>query len=159
MSEKDWLNLSNWRFLLAFFTHKKHPRGASIHEIKESFPLKPTLVYRPWTSLSFIILKAIGFDHLPFADDGLASNSVTFSKQGRLMKGSKCLLSRENHNYRKWWKSSLQNFVSKNSTYSWNIKWQKCACMGLNVFHIKWIIGIHCNWKNQNPGSPFGATS
>ena len=59
------------------------------------------LVYRPWTSLSFIILKAIGFDHLPFADDGLASNSVTFSKQGRLKKGSKCLLSRENHNYRK----------------------------------------------------------
>jgi hypothetical protein len=24
--------------------HKKHPRGASIHEIKESFPLKPSLV-------------------------------------------------------------------------------------------------------------------
>ena len=26
------------------FTHKKHPRGASIHEIKESFPMKPSLV-------------------------------------------------------------------------------------------------------------------
>ena len=45
------------------------------------------------------------------------------------------------------------------STYSWNIKWQKCACMGLNGFHIKWIIGTHCNWKNQNPWSRFGATS
>ena len=45
ISEKDWLNLSNWQFLLSFFTHKKHPRGASIHEIKESFPLKPSLVY------------------------------------------------------------------------------------------------------------------
>ena len=44
MSEKDGLNLSNRRFLLAIFTHKKHPRGASIHEIKESFPLKPSLV-------------------------------------------------------------------------------------------------------------------
>ena len=29
---------------MLFFTHKKHPRGASIHEIKESFPLKPSLV-------------------------------------------------------------------------------------------------------------------
>ena len=58
-------------------------------------------LYRPWTSLSFIILKAIGFDHLSFADNGLASNSVTFSKQGRLMKDSKCVLSGENHNYRK----------------------------------------------------------
>ena len=39
------------------------------------------------------------------------------------------------------------------------IKWQKCARMGLNGFHIKCIIGTHCNWKNQNPGSPLGATS
>ena len=35
---------SMYRVLL-FFTHKKHPRGASIHEIKELFPLKPSLVY------------------------------------------------------------------------------------------------------------------
>jgi hypothetical protein len=28
-----------------FLHSKKHPRGASIHEIKESFPLKPSLVY------------------------------------------------------------------------------------------------------------------
>ena len=25
------------------------------------------------------------------------------------------------------------------------IKWQKCARMGLNGFHIKCIIGTHCN--------------
>ena len=43
--------------------------------------------------------------------------------------------------------------ASYHSAYSWNIKWQKCAHIGLNGFHIKWIIGIHCNWKNQNPGS------
>ena len=41
------------------------------------------------------------------------------------------------------------------SSYSWNIKWQKCARMGLNAFLIEWIIGTHCNWKNQNPGSRF----
>ena len=45
------------------------------------------------------------------------------------------------------------------STYFWNIKWKKCACMGLNGFHIKWIIGTHRNWKNQNSGSRFGAAS
>ena len=33
------------------------------------------------------------------------------------------------------------------STYSWIIKWQKCARMGLNDFHIELIIGTHCNWK------------
>ena len=45
ISEKDWLNLSNRQFLLSFFTQKKHPRGVSIHEIKELFPLKPSLVH------------------------------------------------------------------------------------------------------------------
>ena len=38
--------LTNLQFLLAFFTHKKHPGGASIHEIKELFPLKPSLEIR-----------------------------------------------------------------------------------------------------------------
>ena len=31
--------------------------------------------------------------------------------------------------------------------------------MGLNGFHVKWMIGTQCNWKNQNPGSRFEATS
>ena len=43
ISEKDWLNLSNRQFFFGVFKHKKHPGGASIHEIKESFPLKPSL--------------------------------------------------------------------------------------------------------------------
>ena len=34
---------SNLSLVLLFFTHKKHPRGARIHDIKESFPLKPSL--------------------------------------------------------------------------------------------------------------------
>ena len=29
---------------IVVFTYKKHPRGTSIHEIKESFPLKPSLI-------------------------------------------------------------------------------------------------------------------
>ena len=34
-----------------------------------------------------------------------------------------------------------------------------CGGIGSNGFHIKWIIGTHGNWKNQNPGGCFGATS
>ena len=28
---------------------------------------------------------------------------------------------------------------------------EKCGCPDFNVFHLKWIIGTHGNWKNQNP--------
>ena len=35
---------------------------------------------------------------------------------------------------------------------------QKCGGIGSNGFHIKWKIGTHGNWKNQNPGGRFGAT-
>ena len=50
MSEKDLLDLSNQQFLLTFSTHKKHPRGVSIHEIKKLFPLKPSLgTNKLWT--------------------------------------------------------------------------------------------------------------
>ena len=45
------------------------------------------------------------------------------------------------------------------TTYSWYIKWQKCARMGLNGFQIRWIFGKQDNWKNENPGSRFWATS
>ena len=34
---------------IVVFTHKKHPRGANIHEIKELFPLKPSLVIFEFT--------------------------------------------------------------------------------------------------------------
>ena len=53
-----------------------------------------------------------------------------------------------------------------------NQKWQKWHCLGINYcyvkffggigsngFHTKWIIGTQDNWKNLNPGGPFGATS
>ena len=39
------------------------------------------------------------------------------------------------------------------------IIYQKSGRLGSNEFHIKWIIGTHGNWKNQNPGIRFGATS
>ena len=41
----------------------------------------------------------------------------------------------------------------------WIIMLEKCGRPDINVFHIKWIIGNHGNWKNQNPGGRFGATS
>ena len=43
----------------------------------------------------------------------------------------------------------LKSSISKYShtTYSWCIKWR----MGLNGFHIRWIIGTQDNWKNENP--------
>ena len=37
----------------------------------------------------------------------------------------------------------LFRHVTIHTTHSWNIKWQKCAHMGLNGFHIKCIIGTH----------------
>ena len=42
----------------------------------------------------------------------------------------------------------------------WIIVPQKSGGIGSsNGFHIKWIIGTQENWKNKNPGGPFGATS
>ena len=35
---------------------------------------------------------------------------------------------------------------------------QKCGGLGLNGIQLKWIIDNHTIWKNQNPGSRFGAT-
>ena len=65
-----------------------------------------------------------------------------------------------------WWddtnlqcRPSAKLYIMEHTIYSWNIKWKKCARMGLNGFHIKCMIGTHCNWKNQNPVSRFGATS
>ena len=36
--------------------------------------------------------------------------------------------------------------------YAWKMR-------ALNVFHMKWIIETYGNWRNQNPGGRFGATS
>ena len=41
--------ISPWYFR---FTHKKHPRGASIHRRANFFPVKPTLMYLPKSPLS-----------------------------------------------------------------------------------------------------------
>ena len=42
---KCWVFATNTPvfLVLLFFTHKKHPVGASIHRRKESFPVKPSL--------------------------------------------------------------------------------------------------------------------
>ena len=44
-------------------------------------------------------------------------------------------------------------------SYKWISMLEKCGHPDINVFHIKWIIGDHGNWKNQNPDGRFGATS
>ena len=57
------------------------------------------------------------------------------------------------------WQALLGTAAGKNlwfrgllhTTYRKNINLEKCAGIGLNDFHIKCIIGTHCNWKNQNP--------
>ena len=44
-------------------------------------------------------------------------------------------------------------------SYKWIVMLKECGRPDLNVFYLKWIIGTHGNWKNQNPGGRFGATS
>ena len=39
------LNCLTCNFYQRFFTHKKHPVGASIHRSKDLFPVKPSLVF------------------------------------------------------------------------------------------------------------------
>ena len=49
-----------------------------------------------------------------------------------------------------WW------WDSKHTTYSCYIKWRKCAHMGLNGFHIKWIVGIYpLQLKKSKSREPF----
>ena len=36
---------------------------------------------------------------------------------------------------------------------------EKCGRPDSNEFQLKWRFGTHGNWKNQNPGGRFGATS
>ena len=43
-SNKNYEIYLTSNFYWRFFTHKKHPVGASIHRRQESFPVKPSLV-------------------------------------------------------------------------------------------------------------------
>ena len=47
----------------------------------------------------------------------------------------------------------------QHGSYKWIIMLEKCGHPDIDVYHIKWIIGNHGNWKKQNPGGRFGATS
>ena len=44
-------------------------------------------------------------------------------------------------------------------SYRWIIMLEKYGHPDLNIFHLKWIISTHGNWKNQNPGGRFGPNS
>ena len=59
-------------------------------------------------------------------------------------------------------KKKVSNFywvVPRHGSNKWIIMLEKWGRPDINVFHIKWIIAKHGNWKNQNPGGRFGATS
>ena len=43
-------------------------------------------------------------------------------------------------------------------SYKWIIMLEKCGRLIINVYHLKWIIATHGNWRKQNPGGHFGAT-
>ena len=47
----------------------------------------------------------------------------------------------------------LSQYYSIHTTYSWNIKWQKCAGMGINGFIFKKINGNENIKTIKNPGS------
>ena len=53
--------------------------------------------------------------------------------------------------------SSLKEAL--HTTYRKNNNLEKCAGMGLNGFQIRSTFGTQDTWKNENPGSPLGATS
>ena len=42
--------------------------------------------------------------------------------------------------------------------YKWFIIHEKCGRPDSNGFQLKWRIGTHGHWKNQNPGGRFGVT-
>ena len=55
---------------------------------------------------------------------------------------------------------SVKEFeVIFHGSYWWIFMLIKCGHPYLNVFHLKWIIGAHGNWKHKNHGGRFGATS
>ena len=54
--------------------------------------------------------------------------------------------------------TTLCSVLSRHTGYDWNNIPKKYEGKSSNGFHIKWIIGTHGNWKNQNAGSRFGAT-
>ena len=49
--------------------------------------------------------------------------------------------------------------VTLHGSYEWIIMLEKCGRLDPSVFHLIWVIGTYGNWKNQNPGGSFGATS
>ena len=75
-----------------FFTHKKHPGGASIYEIKESFPLKPSLGRISGRS-GVSNWPGIGFSSMNFPLSRPSSLSSTWRKQSmRLLSNHYCLI-------------------------------------------------------------------
>ena len=56
-------------------------------------------------------------------------------------------------------KTFISNVNPKHGSYERIVMLEKCGRPDLTVFHLIWVIGTYGNWKNQNPGGRFGATS
>ena len=56
-------------------------------------------------------------------------------------------------------KIRLIHMLYRHGSYEWIIMHEKCGRPDSNGFQLKWRFGTHGNWKNQNPGGRFGATS
>ena len=70
---------------------------------------------------------------------------------------NKSVQSNESTIYKNFYLSFI--LITLHTTYRKNNNLEKCAGMGLNGFQIRLTFGTQDNWKNENPGSRFGATS
>ena len=55
-------------------------------------------------------------------------------------------------NYEEVCNGAVTSYWGIHTTYSWNIKWEKCADMNRNGFYLKKLIKIEI-LKQKNPGS------
>ena len=103
-----------------FFTHKKHPRGSRIHEIKELFPLKPSLESTQWQQKL----------EVPITIDMYFRKEVTplcLVGETNILLNFPSLLLKKNWK-EKIWRSFPKGFPFCQSTY-----WKKNCCTFLTV--------------------------
>ena len=76
---------------MVFFTHKKHQGGASTHEIKESFPLEPSLAEMSLGFKIWLGKQYCGGHNLPppgWNRVNLLNSRWTKAQPGHLLKAS-----------------------------------------------------------------------
>ena len=82
---------------------------------------------------------------------------TNFHKRKKInMKNGFCSRSRKTPWFFTWWAYIP---ILNHTGYIEVIMQRKCGRNTETTFDIKWVIGTYGNWKNQNPGGRFGATS